>query len=107
MDKPNIEFKSPTDNLTRDLPAHLKNPANYRDIQVKIIRSMESKCNHTDLFEFSQCAKCTDLMLKRRKLLKSLGFKNARQYMQWQKIHEEIRRQHPLVDWKNGKRSLT
>jgi hypothetical protein len=89
--------------LIADLPEHLKNPANYDEIQAKIIASVQTSCTHSDVFEMAKCEKCTKKMLNRRKLLKSLGFKNPRQYMEWRKTHEEIKKRYPLVDWKRKK----
>lgn len=99
MDKPDIKFKSKSDPLVAFLPDHLKNPANYEDIQKKILATLKTKCSHSDMLEMSKCQKCTDMMIRRRKLLKELGFKNPAQYMQWRKIHEKIKEKFPLVDW--------
>ena len=100
MDKPKISFQSRVNPLVANLPKHLKNPANFEDIQRRIYKTLETKCSHSDLLEFSKCSSCTSMMLKRRKLMRELGFKNAGQYLEWRKIHEKIKATMPLVDWK-------
>lgn len=94
---PNI---TPINPALKGLPEHLKDPANFPDIQSKILATLQSSCGHSELLDFAKCEKCTANMLKRRKLLKQLGFKNPAQYMEWRKTHEEIQRRFPLVDWK-------
>jgi len=103
MNKPKLTFKPRVNPLIADLPEYLKNPANFAEIQKKIIASVQTSCTHSDVFEMAKCEKCTKKMLERRKLLKKLGFKNPRQYMEWRKIHEEVRRRFPLMDWKLNK----
>lgn len=100
MDKPDIKYKSKVNPLIADLPNHLKDPANFEDIQLKIFKSVATSCSHADLFEMAECQKCTDMMVKRRKLMKELGFKNARQYMAWRQTHQEIKKRYPLINWK-------
>lgn len=89
--------------LLKDLPEYLKDPANYMDIQKKILKTILTTCSHTEIAEYAICKKCTKNMLERRRLLKRLGFKNPMQYMAWRRVHEEIKKKMPLVDWKNNK----
>jgi alkylated DNA repair dioxygenase AlkB len=98
--KQDIDLKPKTNPLVASLPDYLKNPANYQEIQMKIIESVMTTCSHSDIGEFARCPKCTEKMLERRKLLKKLGFKNPAQYKVWQQIHQEIRKRLPLIDWK-------
>lgn len=86
--------------ITDDLPEYLKDPANYEKVKKIIFDSFATTCSHSDILEFAKCKICSDKMLERRKTLKKLGFKNPRQYMAWQKTHEEIRHRFPLLDWK-------
>ena len=101
--KPNIEIKSKVSPLLESLPDYLKEPANYYKVQKAIVDSVQTTCNHGDVLEMAECKKCTDMMLKRRKLMRELGFKNAGQYLAWKKVHEEIKAQYPLMDFKTGK----
>jgi len=82
------------------LPDYLKDPANFKEIEKLILNTFISKCDHSDMLEWSKCSECTDKMLQRRLILKRLGFKNARQYMLWKKIHKQIIERFPLIDWK-------
>lgn len=103
MDTPDINYKPKADPNVASLPEHLKNPANFEDIEKKVIQSIMSSCTHSDVFEMAECEKCTKKMLERRKLLKRLGFKNPAQYYAWKKIHTEIKKRYPLVDWAKNK----
>jgi len=86
--------------LTDSLPDFLKDPANFLKVQQAIYKTIATKHSHGDVFEYAKCSACSRKMLERRHLLKSLGFKNPAQYMQWQKTHAEIRKRFPLMDWK-------
>ena len=101
MTKPDIKLKPKSNPLIADLPEYLKDPANYEEIQRKILKTFTSTCGHTEIMQWAECEKCTKKMLDRRKLLKELGFKNPRQYMAWRKTHETIKERFPLMDWKN------
>ena len=95
--------KKINNSLVDTLSPYLKDPANYEEVQRQVVASVQTTCSHSDLLEYSKCPRCTEKMLERRKLLKKLGFKNPRQYMEWRKIHHEIKRRFPLVDWKKKK----
>ena len=86
--------------LTDGLSPYLKNQANFKTIMKMVIDSVQTKCFHNDVIEMAGCKICSEKMLERRKLLKKLGFKNPRQFMGWRRIHEEIVKRYPLVDWK-------
>jgi hypothetical protein len=85
--------------LLRNLPEYLKNPANYISIRKQILETLAVGHSHSELEGYAKCPTCTQKMLDRRRLLKKLGFKNPAQYLVWQKVHEEIARSYPLVDW--------
>lgn len=103
IDLDNVKIGTKYDPLTVDLPAYLKDPANFEKIQKQILDTFVLGHSHGEVLEWSKCKKCTEGMLNRRKLLKKLGFKNARQYYAWRKTHEKIKEMMPLVDWKNKK----
>lgn len=88
------------------LPEALKDPANFPKIQKAILNTLQTRHSHGDMMEWSACRSCTEKMLERRLLLKRLGFRNARQYMAWRQVHEEIVKMYPLVDWKKNKKQL-
>lgn len=98
--KPDIALKPKLHLLLASLPDYLKNPANYLEVQKKILKTVYSNCGHSELLDWSKCSKCTNKMLERRKLLKKLGFKHPAQYMLWRRVHEEIKKRMPLVKWK-------
>lgn len=98
--EPKITYYPKTSAFLAALPPFLKNPANFIPIQRKILETIQTTCAHGDVLEMAKCKKCTRKMMERRAFLKYLGFKNAGQYMAWRKIHEEIQRRFPLMDWK-------
>ena len=100
MEKPKIDLRPKVHPLLSGMSDYLKNPANYITVMKQIVDSVQTTCNHSDMLEMANCKKCTDMMLKRRRLMKKLGFKNAAQYMAWKKVHEEIQARYPLMDWK-------
>lgn len=102
MSDSNIQYKPQVSLLLKDLPDFLKNPANYEDVQKKILNTILTSCNHSEMIDFAKCKKCTKKMLERRKLLKELGFKNAAQYMAWRRVHETIKKRFPLMDFKTN-----
>ena len=73
-----------------DLPTHLKDPKNYKKIMKAILDTLATKHSHADLFEWSQCKSCSQKMLERRLLLKNLGFRNPRQFLEWRKVMDVI-----------------
>jgi hypothetical protein len=97
--KPQIEFRSLLHPLLQMLPPHLKDPQNYEKIQKEIMASFVSNCGHNEMMEWANCKKCTKKMLQRRILLKRLGFKNAIQYMLWQRLHTEIKKRISLAKY--------
>lgn len=82
------------------LPPLLKDPANYQKIRKAILETFISTCDHSEIGEWAKCRKCQNKMDERRLLLRRLGFKNPKQYMLWQRTHEEVSRRMPLINWK-------
>jgi hypothetical protein len=77
--------------LVQSMPAHLKDPANYEKIRKVILEALAGGHSHGEMMEWAACAICQRRFFERRDVLKKLGFRNAAQYMAWQKIHEEIK----------------
>lgn len=88
--------------LLEGLPAYVKDPKNFFEIQKSVLETIKTKCSHSDVIEYAKCKICTNKMLERRRLLKKYGFKNPKQYFEWRRVHQEIRRRYPLVNWKTG-----
>jgi hypothetical protein len=99
---PDIDLKPKTASILEGLSDYLKDPANFDEINKKILNTFISTCGHAEILDWVNCKKCTAKMLQRRKMLKSLGFKNPAQYFAWKKIHTTIRQKFPLMDWKTG-----
>lgn len=85
-------FKKPTPHpIFFGMPEHLKNPDNYEKIQKTIIESLAGKCSHGEIIEWAGCPKCQKRFAERGQVIKKLGFSSMKQYMAWQKVHQEIR----------------
>lgn len=91
-DRPNPIFKG--------LSNYVKDPANFKEIQKEILNTLAVGHSHSEMLDYAKCAECTRKMKDRRTLLKKYGFKNPAQYMAWRKVHEEITKRYPLMDWK-------
>ena len=75
--------------LLEMLPEHLKDTRNYFKIKAEIYKTIATNCGHDSIAKMAECEKCSKNMMKRRLLLKKLGFKNPPQYHAWQHIHEK------------------
>ena len=93
-DKPVI--KPTVHPIVASLPPHLKDPANYEKIQRLLIESLAGKCSHGEISEWAVCVDCQRRFAARSGVLKRLGFRNAKQYMAWKKIHETIKARVPF-----------
>lgn len=100
MTAPKVDYKSLSHPLLANLPEFLKKPANYIPVQKKLLETMACSKSHSDPLQMFECKTCTDNMLKRRKLMKELGFgddeSTPKRYMLWKKTHEELKRRMPL-----------
>ena len=85
----NQNQKSKLHPLLEMLPLHLKDPKNYFRIKKEILDTVLTNCGHDSITKMAECKKCSENMMKRRLLLKRLGFKNPQQYHMWQKIHDK------------------
>lgn len=103
MTEPNILPKqSKLHPLLEMLPEHLKDTRNYFKIKEEIYKTIATNCGHDSIAKMAECEKCSANMMKRRLLLKKLGFKNPPQYHAWQKIHDEIIRLYPEMGFDDG-----
>lgn len=83
--------KSVPNPLTASLPAHLKDPANFRKIKKALLEAGRTTHSHGDILEWSACRKCQQAEWNRKEMMFLLGFTSAAQYLAWHKIHEKIR----------------
>lgn len=100
MNKKDLVLKPKSHPLLAELSDYLKDPGNYMEIKKKILDTLAVGHSHSELLGYASCVTCTANMEKRRKLLRDLGFKNPAQYRAWDKVHTEIAKKFPLVDWK-------
>jgi len=98
--------KSKLHPLLEILPLHLKDPKNYFRIKKEILDTVLTNCGHDSITKMAECKKCSENMMKRRLLLKRLGFKNPQQYHMWQKIMDEIIRLYPEMGFDNDKKYI-
>lgn len=99
MDAKDIVIAPKVHPLLAMLPPHLKDPKNYEKVRKVIVEALAGSCSHAEMVEWASCSKCQTRFHNKREVLKGLGFKNPAQYMMWQKVHTEIRRRMPLMDW--------
>jgi len=94
--KPDTFPKYTGNPLTKDLPDHLKDHANYDKIQRALLDAGATKHSHADMEAWSGCSECQQAQWNRKEMMKELGFTSGKQYMAWQRIHEEIKSRVPL-----------
>ena len=98
--KPDIIHKPLLNPLLASLPPHLKDPANYEKIRRAIYDAFSGACGtHADVMEMAGCAKCQRALQGRAEVFRKLGFRNAAQYMAWQKVHETIKKRVPFAKY--------
>lgn len=86
--------------MLANLPAYLKDPANYDKIRLSILEAGATKHSHGEVGEWALCKHCQQKEWDRKEFMLKLGFKTGAQYKSWQRVHEEIIRRDPLVKWK-------
>lgn len=83
------------------LPEHLKDTRNYFKVKKMIMETILTKCGHDSIAKMAECKKCSENMVKRRLMLKKLGFKNPQQYHAWDKVHTQIIELYPEMGFAN------
>lgn len=76
------------------MPQYLKDPKNYEKICKALYEAGNSKCSHSDIFEYSICKKCEEPRMKRIMMMKKLGFRDGQQYLAWKRVQENMRVYH-------------
>lgn len=91
----------------KGMPAYLKEPKNYEKVYKAIYEAGNSKCSHSDIYEYSSCKKCEQSRINRVKTMKGLGFKDGQQYLAWLRVHQNMRTYHrDELEKYNGKKFL-
>lgn len=85
------------------LPAYLKDTKNYKAIQLAILDAGATKHSHSEIGEWATCTHCQQKEKDRLLMMKKLGFQSGAQYLAWKKVHEEIKKRNPLVNWDDFK----
>ena len=83
--------KVKTHSIIENMPAYLKDPANYDKIQKAIIEAGRTPHSHSEVQDWAKCRKCQRALLNRSETMKKLGFKTGTHYMIWCKIHEQMK----------------
>lgn len=76
------------------MPQYLKEPKNYEKVCNALYEAGNSKCSHSDIFEYSICHKCAPARLNRLNMMKKLGFRDGQQYLAWRRVMENMRTYH-------------
>ncbi len=76
--KPNPLFKG--------MSKYLKDPKNFETTEKQLIEILQNGHKHKTASSYVKCKECQDNRNKRMKLMKDVGFKSLRQYMEWKKI---------------------
>lgn len=84
----------PKVSVFQGMPNYLKDPKNYEKIMKLLYEAGNSKCSHSDMFEYANCAKCAPARINRVKAMKKLGFRDGAQYLAWRRTHENLRVYH-------------
>ena len=76
------------------MPKYLKDPKNYEKIMKLLYEAGNSRCSHSEIFEFSMCKKCEQSRINRVLTMRKLGFRDGQQYISWRRVHENLRTYH-------------
>lgn len=79
-------------NKVGHLPDFVKDPANYEKIERALLDTRFCGKTHSDPSQMFECKGCQNKTLERRELMEKFGFRDASDYLNWKKIHEEIRK---------------
>lgn len=81
----------PPNPLLSGLPAYLKNPKNYEKVYKAIYNAGVSSCDHSEVLEWAGCSKCQARQRDRLLMMRKLGFTSGKQYLAWDRVHQQIR----------------
>ncbi len=72
------------------LPDNVKSVKAYHRIEDKLQKALQSDHTHKTVKEYVSCAWCNKKRELRQNMIKSEGFRNVKQYLEWRKIMEII-----------------
>lgn len=72
------------------LPDSVKSEKAYHRIEAKLQNVLQSDHTHKTVKEYVSCAWCNKKRELRQNMIKSEGFRNVKQYLEWRKIMEII-----------------
>ena len=78
--------KMKTSPLLKGLAGELKDPKCFKAIERQLEDCVKVSHKHKNATDWAKCSQCQLNFVKRRQLMKKLGFKSGIQYLQWKKI---------------------
>ena len=92
-DLPNFRHfpKLKTHAIVKNMPAHLKDPANFDKIQKAILEAGATSHSHAEMEAWAKCKKCQAALANRSQTMKKLGFETGTHYIIWKRIQEQMR----------------
>ena len=94
--------KAKVNPVFKGLPDELKDPKNFKGIESKLAKVMVSDHKHKQINAFNECKRCQEKFLKKRELIKSLGFNSIYQYQSWKKVMGYIINKKNLMLYERG-----
>lgn len=91
LTKKELNKKYKKDNLLDGLSDELKTTEKFDEIEAKLLDLIKTDHKHKTAKQYVKCIECMQKRDKRNELIKSFGFKNYLQYLQWKKIHTIIK----------------
>lgn len=85
---PKEKFKPKS--IVANMPAHLKDPANYRKICKALLEVGATKHSHSEIGKWKNCKVCQNAYANVQLMKIKLGFESGAQYMAWKRIHTKI-----------------
>ena len=84
----------PKESAFKGMPPYLKEPSNYEKVMKAIYEAGNSRCSHSEIFEYAFCKKCEESRQNRVIMMKRLGFRDGQQYLAWRRVQENLRTYH-------------
>lgn len=78
--------------LLAGLPEYLKDPDNYPKVRKALLETLATTHSHSDILEWGSCVPCQRKLRDHAEMVRKFGFKSPAQYMEWQKVHETIKK---------------
>lgn len=86
-----LDLKTVPKNLKPDplfagMTDYLKDPANFEEVEKKLISILKTKHRHKTASAYVKCALCNAKRLERQREMREMGFASIQQYLGWKKI---------------------